>query len=91
MPMQELGPYQIGLQTRRETTDEAVKFRPRRVGALSEGGPSEAELTQAKNNLIGGFPMRIDSNKKNPRILAVIAFTVCRRTGWIPTPPGWQR
>jgi len=49
-------------------------------------------LTQAKNNLIGGFPMRIDSNKKILEYLAVIGFsTGCRWTGWIPTPPASRR
>jgi len=37
-------------------------------------GPSEAELTQAKNNLTGGFPLRIDSNKKILDYLAIIGF-----------------
>ena len=27
-------------------------------------GPSEAELTQAKQHIIGGFPLRLDSNLK---------------------------
>ena len=37
-------------------------------------GPSEAELTQAKSNLTGGFPLRIDSNRKILDYLAVIGF-----------------
>lgn len=74
MPMRELGPFQIGLQTKREATQEAVRTaRAELAGYLAEG-PSEAELTQAKNNLIGGFPLRIDSNKKILEYLAVIGF-----------------
>jgi len=37
-------------------------------------GPSEAELAQAKSNLVGGFPLRIDSNRKILEYLTVIGF-----------------
>ena len=74
MPMRELGPYQIGLQTRREATNDAVDSARAELERYLEEGPSDAELTQAKNNLVGGFPMRIDSNKKILEYLAVIGF-----------------
>ena len=74
MPMRELGAFQIVLQTRRDATQEAVNTaRAELAGYLAEG-PTEAELTQAKNNLIGGFPLRIDSNRKILEYLAVIGF-----------------
>ncbi|PIV87490.1 MAG: peptidase M16 [Hydrogenophilales bacterium CG17_big_fil_post_rev_8_21_14_2_50_63_12] len=74
MPMRELGPFQIGLQTRRQATDDAVDSARAEVERYLKEGPSEVELTQAKNNLIGGFPMRIDSNKKILEYLAMIGF-----------------
>ena len=37
-------------------------------------GVTDAELTQAKNNIVGGFPLRIDSNKEILEYLAVIGF-----------------
>ena len=37
-------------------------------------GPGEAELRQAKDNLTGGFPLRIDSNKKILEYLSMIGF-----------------
>jgi zinc protease len=37
-------------------------------------GPSEADLTQAKSNLTGGFPLRFDSNRKILEYLSVIGF-----------------
>jgi zinc protease len=39
-----------------------------------EKGPSEAELKAAKDNIIGGFPLRIDSNRKILEYLSVIGF-----------------
>jgi zinc protease len=37
-------------------------------------GAGEAELAQAKANLTGGFPLRIDSNRKILDYLSVIGF-----------------
>jgi zinc protease len=36
----------------------------RGVGRYVAEGPTEAELQAAKDNLVGGFALRIDSNKK---------------------------
>ncbi len=74
MPMRELGPFRIGLQTRRDATQEAVRTAREELTGYLAAGPSEAELTQAKNNLIGGFPLRIDSNRKIVEHLAMIGF-----------------
>jgi len=73
-PMQEAGPFQIGLQTRRGATDEALSTVREVLARYLREGPGEAELAQAKNNLVGGFPLRLDSNKKILEYLAVIGF-----------------
>jgi zinc protease len=39
-----------------------------------EKGPTEKELTLAKQNIVGGFPMRIDSNRKIHEYLGLIGF-----------------
>jgi zinc protease len=46
----------------------------RRCKRFIDEGPSDAELAQAKSNLIGGFPLRLDSNKKIQEHLAMIGF-----------------
>jgi zinc protease len=74
VPMQEAGPFQIGLQTRRGTTEEAVRTSREVLSRFLQEGPTEEELVQAKNNLVGGFPLRLDSNKKILEYLAVIGF-----------------
>ena len=38
------------------------------------GGVTEAELNAAKQNITGGFPLRLDSNAKILDYLAVIGF-----------------
>ncbi len=74
MPMDELGPFQIGLQTKKEQAAEALKLVNQTVAKYLQTGPTEKELKAAKDNLIGGFPMRIDSNGKILDYLSVIGF-----------------
>lgn len=74
MPMVQPGPLEIGLQTRQETTDDALKVARETVQNFVAQGPTEAELTQAKGNLVGGFPLRLDSNRKILEYLAAIGF-----------------
>jgi len=74
MPMSQEGPFQIGLQTKKEQTDEAIKIVRSVLQDFIQHGPTAAELKQAKNNFVGGFPLRIDSNKKIIEYLSVIGF-----------------
>ncbi|CAN4274140.1 PqqL Predicted Zn-dependent peptidases [Methylophilaceae bacterium] len=74
MPMAEVGTFQIGLQTKKEQADEALKIVRATLADFLDKGVTDAELKAAKANVIGGFPMRIDSNSKILDYLAVIGF-----------------
>ena len=74
MPMAELGPFQIGLQTKKEQAAEAMKVVNETLAKFIKNGVTEKELKAAKDNIIGGFPMRIDSNGKILDYLSVIGF-----------------
>ena len=74
LPMREAGPFQLGLQTKLEQTDDALAVARDTLRQFIADGPSEAELAQAKANLTGGFPLRIDSNRKILDYLAAIGF-----------------
>jgi zinc protease len=74
MPMAVPGTFMLGLQTKSVQTDDALKVARDTLRQFVAEGPSEAELTQAKNNLTGGFPLRIDSNKKILEYLGLISF-----------------
>jgi zinc protease len=74
LPLMEAGPFQLGLQTKLEQTDDALKVAQATLRDFIANGPSEAELTQAKSNLTGGFPLRIDSNRKILDYLSAIGF-----------------
>lgn len=74
IPLKELGVFDIGMQTKREQTKEAVQIAQNVLKTFIEKGPTEKELEAAKQNLIGGFPLRIDSNRKIVEYLATIGF-----------------
>ncbi|MFD0913276.1 M16 family metallopeptidase [Methylophilus luteus] len=74
LPMAELGPFQIGLQTKKEQAQDALQLVRQTVEQFVDKGVSEAELQAAKDNLIGGFPLRVDSNGKILEYLNLIGF-----------------
>jgi len=74
LPMQQYGPFQIGLQTRTDQADAALKVVHETVKAFIDKGPTEEELTASKKNITGGFPLRISSNKKILGYIGMIGF-----------------
>ncbi len=73
-PLKEKGPFKIGLQTRKDQSEEALLLTQSVLRDFIAGGPTEQELLSAKQNIIGGFPLRLDSNKKILGYLAMIGF-----------------
>lgn len=69
-----MGPFEISLQTKKEQSEEALKFTRDVLTNFIASGPTEKELIAARRNIIDGFPLRIDSNKKIIEYLAVIGF-----------------
>jgi len=68
------GPFEIGLQTKREQAGDALKVAHDVLAGFIASGPTEAELAAAKKNLIDGLGLRIDSNAKLLGYLATIGF-----------------
>ncbi|MBK5206254.1 MAG: insulinase family protein [Polaromonas sp.] len=68
------GSFTVGLQTRPDQAAQAVELVRQVVSDFVTKGPSEAELQAAKDNLIGGFALRIDSNRKLLGNIAGIAW-----------------
>ncbi len=73
-PLEKLGPFEIGLQTRKEQSEEALALTRKILRDFVADGPTEKEFAAAKQNIIGSFPLRIDSNKKIMGYLALIGF-----------------
>jgi zinc protease len=73
-PLLDKGPFLIGLQTKKAQTDDALEIVRKTVGGFLTDGPTDAELKAAKSNLIGGFPLLIDNNRKILDNIAAIGF-----------------
>ena len=73
-PALHAGAFTVGLQTRPDQAAQAVEVARQVVKDFVETGPTEAELQAAKDNLIGGFALRIDSNRKLLDNVASIAW-----------------
>nr|WP_241464224.1 pitrilysin family protein [Rhodoferax saidenbachensis] len=68
------GAFSIGLQTRPDQAEQALQLVREVLAKFVTEGPTEAELQAAKDNLIGGFALRIDSNRKLLDNVANIAW-----------------
>jgi zinc protease len=73
-PMRVEGPFSLGLQTRNEQAREALEVARETLRRFVRDGPTETELRAAKQNLTGGFALRVDSNRKLLGQLGVIGF-----------------
>ena len=74
MPGLHAGAFTLGLQTRPDQAAQAVQVSRDVVARYVTEGPGEEELKAAKDNLIGGFALRIDSNRKLLDNIANIAW-----------------
>jgi zinc protease len=68
------GAFTIGLQTRPDQAAQALKVSRDVLAAYVAEGPTPEELKAAKDNLIGGFALRLDSNRKLLDNVANIAW-----------------
>jgi zinc protease len=68
------GAFTLGLQTRPDQAAQAVKVSKDVVAEFVANGPLAAELKAAKDNLMGGFALRVDSNRKLLDNIANIAW-----------------
>lgn len=68
------GAFTLGLQTRPDQAAQAVQVSQDVLSRFVAEGPTGAELQAAKDNLVGGFALRIDSNRKLLANVAAIAW-----------------
>jgi zinc protease len=73
-PALHAGAFQIGLSTRPDQAEQALGVARQVLKDFVEQGPTEAELQAAKDFLIKGFALRIDSNRKLLDNVANIAW-----------------
>ena len=68
------GPFEIGLQTKRDQVDAALKVVDEVLTGYMAKGPTPQELAAAKKNMVDGLALRMDSNAKLLGYLSAIGF-----------------
>ncbi|MDR2209683.1 MAG: insulinase family protein [Azoarcus sp.] len=75
------GPFRIGLQTKGTQSALALDVVRTTLATFITEGPTEKELRAARDNIVNGFGLRLDSNAK---ILGYISMI-----GFYGLPPDW--
>jgi zinc protease len=73
-PSRVAGPFQIGLQTKGSQSTQALKLAHETLATFIKEGPSEKELQAARDNIVNGFGLRLDSNAKILGYVSLIGF-----------------
>ena len=63
-PGKDVGIFQAGLQTKNDQAALALDVLSTTIAQFIINGPTQAELEAAKANLMNGYPLRIDNNRK---------------------------
>lgn len=73
-PKMQKGVFKISLQTKKKQTAQALAVAREVLNTFLEEGPTDEELTAAKNYLSGSFPMQLDANSKILNRIAAIGY-----------------
>jgi len=63
-PGKDSGIFQAGLQTKNDQASQALEVMSSTIAQFIADGPTPSELVAAKANLVNGYPLRIDNNRK---------------------------
>ena len=63
-PGKDVGIFQAGLQTKNDQATLALEVLSTTITQFITNGPTQTELDAAKANLMNGYPLRIDNNRK---------------------------
>jgi zinc protease len=73
-PMRQAGPFVLGCQTQNSKAEETLQVMRRVLEQFIKEGPTEQELIASKQNITGGFPLRISSNGQIVEYLTMLGF-----------------
>jgi len=68
------GTFEFVMQTKNETATEAIRIATDEMRRIREQLVSDQELNDAKDYLIGSFPLRFDTNRKVASFLAQVEY-----------------
>lgn len=73
-PMKDIGPFVIGIETKSEQAQVSIQLIKKMLKDFCENGPSSEEIKHAKEAIINGFPLRVDSNSDILNYLSMINY-----------------
>jgi len=73
-PMRARGPFMMGMQTKTDQKDMALSLLKSELESYVDAGPTKEELKSSIDNIVGSFPLKVDSNSKLLSYLAMIGF-----------------
>lgn len=73
-PAARKGRFVVKTQVRNDKRDEALSVLQQSLKQYRSDGPTEDELTSAKRNITGSFPLNLDSNRDILGYVAMIGF-----------------
>lgn len=71
-PLKDKGPFKVGLQTKNSSATQAINEVINQLKNIKDNGISKKELQDAKDYLIGSFPLKFTTNKKIASYLTYI-------------------
>lgn len=74
VPLAAAGPFVVSLQTRADQAEQAEQVVRDVLSGLAAGGIDKQELQASKDNLIGSFAQRMDSNRERVGLMAMIGL-----------------
>jgi zinc protease len=63
-PGKDAGFFEAGMQTKKDQAKLGLDVMQKTIGQFIADGPTPEELVAAKSNLVNGYPLRLDSNRK---------------------------
>jgi zinc protease len=68
------GTFELVMQTKNETALEAIRLAQTEIRRIREESVTDQELSDAKDYLIGSFPLRLDTNRRVANFLVQVEF-----------------
>jgi zinc protease len=68
------GIFELVMQTKNETALEAIRLAQTEIRRIREESVTDQELSDAKDYLIGSFPLRLDTNRRVASFLVQVEF-----------------
>lgn len=64
LPLRAGGRFVMGIQTRNDQVEQTLELMTGELARFIDAGPKAGEMKDSRANLVGGFPLRLDSNRE---------------------------